>query len=93
LWGLIILGIAYCGAIASFGELTGNPKLDGSLGVLLGLFICSRPAAHVIDLLFQRGALRRMASKCAGVRWAALSGLAFVTGWIVITLGATRLIG
>ena len=32
--------------------LTGIPVLDGSMGVTLGLYICSHPAANAVDMLF-----------------------------------------
>lgn len=93
LWGLTLVGLAYSGAMGYAGRLTGYPRLDGSLGVLLGLYICSRPAAHAIDLLFfQRSALRQMASEGAGVRWLGLNLLVFLVGWLVITVGTTHLI-
>ena len=46
MWVLILVAIAYCGWLYYQRTLTGNNKLDGSLGVLLGLFICAHPAAN-----------------------------------------------
>jgi hypothetical protein len=69
--------------------ITGLPRLDGIIGVLLGLFICSRPAANYLDLLFSRG---RTSSDRFLFGWLALNGLVIFVGWIVITIGATRLI-
>lgn len=52
---LILLAIAYGGWLYYEHTLTGNNKLDGSIGVLLGLFICAHPAANLLDaLLFLR---------------------------------------
>ena len=55
LWALILLGIAYSSLLYYGRRLTGTDKVDGIIGVLLGLYICSHPAANVVDLLFFRG--------------------------------------
>ena len=46
LWGLILLAIAYGSLLYYLHTLTGTNMLDGSIGVLLGLYICSHPAAN-----------------------------------------------
>lgn len=62
-----------------------------ALLALLGLYICSRPAANFLDLLFLgRGALRQVSTGWTGVSWLALNVLALVTGWFVMSVGATR---
>jgi len=72
--------------------LTGNPTLDGALSVLLGLYICSRPAGNAIDLLFlERGSFHSFVSHWASIRWLALNILTLLMGWIVIYLGTTHL--
>lgn len=38
LWALICLAAAYCGLLRYFGAFTGQPLLDGGLGVVLGLY-------------------------------------------------------
>ena len=73
--------------------LTGIGGVDGGIGVVLGLFICSRPAANGIDLIFfERGGLRLAFSGWSGVEWFALNLLVMFTGWIVIdgTDGRTK---
>jgi hypothetical protein len=93
LWSLILLGILYGSLLHFLHTLTGRDELDGILGVLLGLYICSHPAANAIDLLFfDRAALRRLSSDWTGIRWFALNLLVFVCGWVVIFLGTTRLV-
>jgi hypothetical protein len=69
----------------------GGDTVDGSIGVLLGLFICARPAANGVDLFFfERGGLRRAFSGWAGLEWLALNLLVMFAGWIVIVVGAAR---
>ena len=72
--------------------LTGNATVDGTLSVLLGLYICSRPAGNAIDLLFlERGSFHRFVSHWSSIRWLALNILTLLMGWIVIYLGTTHL--
>ena len=74
--------------------LTQNDLLDGSAGVILGLYICSHPAANGIDLLFyERGRFRRIFSETSGLGWLALNALIMVVGWLVIVFGAARFTG
>jgi hypothetical protein len=94
LWGLVLLAVVYGALLQHWRTLTGLPLLDGTLGVILGLYICSHPAAHAIDLLFQaRGASGEGASGWAGLGWLALNLLALLAGWLLIFLGTTRLVG
>ena len=84
-------GEAYCGLLYYRRTLTGVGDLDGIVGILLGLYICSRPDANFLDLLFLgRGALRQVSTGWAGISWLALNVLALVTGWFVMSVGATR---
>jgi hypothetical protein len=91
--GLALLsgaGLAYLVWVAGQSVPVGGPRLQGVVGLLLGLYLGSLPAAHAIDLLFvQRGAgrpgpLRRQAA------WLGLNVLALVVSLAVITVGATR---
>jgi hypothetical protein len=88
---VILLALLYVGGLYSQRTITGQPRLDGVIGVLLGLFICSRPAANMLDLLFARRQLAE-SSEWSGIGWLALNGLVMFVGWIVITIGATRLL-
>jgi hypothetical protein len=63
---------------------SGNSIMDGMVGIVLGLFICSRPAANGIDLLFvERGAFKRVVKQRAGIAWFLLNGLVMAVGWFV----------
>jgi hypothetical protein len=72
--------------------LTGNPTVDGTLSVLLGLYICSRPAGNAIDLVFfERSPFHRMVTEWSSVRWLVLNIVTLLMGWIVIYLGTAHL--
>jgi hypothetical protein len=88
---IVLLALLYGGWMITQHTITGLPWLDGVIGVLLGLFICSRPAANLLDLLFYRRRARE-SSEWSSIGWLALNVLVLFVGWIVITIGATRLI-
>jgi len=94
LWALILLALLYLGLVVFMPTLTGVSLLDGSIGVVLGLFICSRPAGNAVDMLFyERGAFRRLTSGWAGIGWLALNLFVLFVGWLVIVSGAIRFAG
>jgi hypothetical protein len=73
---------------------TGQYRVDGIVGVLLGLYICSYPAANGIDLIFaERGGLRRAFSRQSGFMWLALNAIVMIVGWFLIVIGASRFTG
>jgi uncharacterized membrane protein YGL010W len=91
LWALILLGIAYSGLLHYQRTLTGTNEADGIIGVLLGLYICSHPAANVVDMFFfRRGARHPSSSKRSTVLWLALNTVVLLIGWIAIFIGTTR---
>jgi hypothetical protein len=68
------------------------PVWEGSLALLLGLLICSRPAAHAIDLLFEdRHAVDALTQSLAGWQWLSLNLVVLLAGWALIVIGAIRL--
>lgn len=94
LWALVLLGIAFSSSLYYEFRLTGTDSVEGIIGVLLGLYICSHPAANLVDLLFFRGGDRRQfSSRGLAVLWLGLNVLVLLVGWLVIFIGTTRLIG
>jgi hypothetical protein len=92
LWGLIALAITYAGALRYFRTLTGIALVDGSIGVVLGLFICAHPAANAVNMLFfEREMLDRL-SEWAVMRWLALNLLTLLAGWAALFIGIRRLV-
>lgn len=91
LWALVLLAVLYCTLQLILGSLTGQRLIDGSLGIVLGLFICSQPAANAIDLLFmERGLRYKFTTGWPAAQWISLNLLAMLAGWFAIFLGATR---
>ena len=84
--------MAYIGLLRYLHTLTGVPLLDGSIGIALGLYICSHPAANAVNMLFfERDALRQI-SEWSIVRWLGLNLLTLLAGWLVVFVGITRLV-
>ena len=91
---LIVAGIAYSGFLYFEPTLTGKHGLDGIMGVVLGLYISSHPAAHLVEMLFYRRATRYpFSSKRSLAVWLFLNLLVLLISGIVIFVGTTRLIG
>ena len=86
---VILLAVIYGGWLSAQRTITGKPELDGVIGVVLGLFICSQPAANMLDLLFAR---RSQTSEWSLARWLGLNVAVLFVGWLTITLGAIYLI-
>jgi hypothetical protein len=91
---LLMLGVIYSTLVSSQRSLTGIDDLDGIIGVVLGLFICSHPAANLVDLFFyKRGIRGQFSSSRSVVLWVGLNLLVLLIGGIVIFTGTTRFIG
>jgi hypothetical protein len=89
---LILLALAYRFLLGSqSGGLTGSNETDGILGVLLGLYVCSHPAANYLDLLFfGRTSLQVASSRRVLIVWAGFNLLTLLIGWVTMVLGTTR---
>lgn len=86
------LAAAYTTWLLWRGTITGRHSWDGILGVLLGLYICSRPVGNALDLLFSQDSGRWPGLfKRAGLTWLAFNALVLLAGWFIVALGATRL--
>ena len=93
LWALVALTLAYSYLLYALPTLTGIPLLDGSIGVILGLYTCSRPAAHAVDMIFaERTTLWGVTSKGEGLGWLALNLLVLLLGLMTIMIGVMRLV-
>jgi len=51
IWALIVIAAIYVLWVRYGFGLTAAPDLEASIGVLLGLFICSREAANLLDMI------------------------------------------
>jgi hypothetical protein len=89
-----VLGIAYGSLLYFRGTLTGTNNLDGIIGVVFGLYMCSHPAANLIDMLFYgRGICSRFSSRRSAFWWLTLNVLVLLVSGVVIFIGTIRLIG
>ena len=90
LCGFVLLALAYSGLVFAYGPLTGEVRLDGAIGVVLGLYVCSHPASNVLDLLFMDGgAGRQSVSEERGIAWYFLNLIVLLAGWFVVWTGLT----
>lgn len=90
----VAFGIIYIGLLYSQRTLTGNINLDGMIGAVLGLYICSHPAAHLVEMLFYRRDKRnQFLSNRSLILWLTFNLLILITGGIVIFVGVTQFIG
>ena len=94
LWAMVLLAVLYVSLINSIYAWSHSDRLVGSLGILIGLFICSQPAANAVDLLFyKRDILVEISKAWSGIGWLVLNLFVLGLGWAVIVVGATRLTG
>ena len=88
---LVVLGIVYSTFLYFQPTLTGRYQVDGIVGVVLGLYISSHPAANLVDLVFYRRGVRyRFSSKRSVVLWLSLNVLVLLISGIVVFIGTTR---
>jgi hypothetical protein len=91
---LLVVALSYGLLLTIQPQLTGIALLDGTLGVALGLYICSHPASAAVDLLYlDRMLMQRLASEWSDLGWLALNLVVLVAGCLVTIVGATRLVG
>jgi hypothetical protein len=91
LWALVLVAVAYAAIFHYTLTLTGSVRMDGIIGVLLGLYICSHPAANFLDLiLFSGRSAPRFSSMRSALFWLALNTIVMAAGWFDIFIGATK---
>ena len=91
---MILIACLYVIWMAYIGRLTSNIRLDGTIGMLLGLYICSHPAANMLDmLLFMTADTReRIFISNIGCFWLGLNALTLLASWVTIFSGALRFV-
>jgi hypothetical protein len=76
----------------SLPAITNHDSTYGIAGMLLGLFICSKPARNGIDvLIFERVSARRALKGMSGLSWLVLNAAVMLVGLFVIMVGALRM--
>jgi len=89
----LLLAAGYSGLLLWRHRFIGSAKLDGSIGVVLGLYICSQPAANMLDMILYSGNRRRSSSTRATIGWVVLNVIVLAVGCMVLILGTTRFAG
>jgi hypothetical protein len=91
---MMFLACLYTAWTAYIGGMTGNDRLDGSIGMLLGLYVCSHPAANMLDmLLFMAADIREgIVSTRSGQFWLFMNALVLLAGWVAIFSGAMHFV-
>jgi hypothetical protein len=91
MWGLILLAIGIGALFHFLRTFTGNNEIDGFFGVMLGLYICSKPATHIVDLMILGRDIRHWISIVqSDIGWLLLNLLVMFSGLSVIMTGTTR---
>ncbi|HVN55400.1 MAG TPA: hypothetical protein VMT46_13785 [Anaerolineaceae bacterium] len=94
LCALVLAALLYGFLMNGEAALNGMNTRDGIAGVMLGLFICSQPAANFLDaLLFRRFLPVAGGGVFSELFWWTLNILVLVVGWNVIFIGMVRLTG
>jgi hypothetical protein len=92
LWALVVLAFAYAGWLTFLRPQAEANDVEGGLGVLLGLYIASRPAANILNMILPGGSGRLPGSRRAETGWVVLNLLVTVVAFAVIFMGTTRFI-
>jgi hypothetical protein len=89
---MVLLGIGYATWIHLRQTITGDNLWDAIIGVLLGIYICSRPITNLMDMIYTQNICWQDLLKRAGVLWLVMNFITTFTGWATIVLGATRMV-
>ena len=88
---VVCLALLYILVVNFYHTLTGTNRWDGIIGVLLGLYVCSHPAANMVDLLFfgRTSMFQELSNRTKNI-WLGANLVVMVIGWVVIDLGMIR---
>lgn len=92
LFAVIVLGIGYAVWLYLRSTITGSNFWDAAVGVLLGIYICSRPVGNLMDMIYGQNIRWKELKKRAGITWLIMNFMATFVGWATIVLGATRMV-
>jgi hypothetical protein len=89
---MVLLGAIYAAWLYTRQTVTGSNFWDAALGVLLGIYICSRPVGNLMDMLYAQNIRWNELRKRAGITWLVMNFVTTFVGWATIVLGATRMV-
>ncbi len=88
LWGLLILAFGFSILLHFRPGLTSSSEINGILGVSLGLFISSWPAANFLDmLLLEHRSLFQLSLTRFECAWLGMNALVLLTGLVTVMTG------
>jgi hypothetical protein len=88
---LVLLAFTYVLTVGLLHLQSGILKFEGIVGVVLGLYIGSHPAANLLDIFIYGGIFGpAYPSRKKAFSWLALNFFTLLAGFAVIVLGATR---
>jgi len=88
---LVLLAALYAFLYYTQPALTGSNQMDGIIGVLLGLYIGSHPAANFLDMLFfGREEWPQHSSRRTIILWVAVNVFVLFVAWLVIMAAMNR---
>ena len=89
--GLNLFVLAFCALLFFRVPLTGERRIDGIIGVLMGLYISAHPAENLLDLLFYaRETYSRGFNRTEITFWWSLNALSLFVGWLSIFTALIR---
>jgi len=88
---VVCLAFIYILIVSINHTLTGINRWDGIIGVLLGLYVCSHPAANLVDLIFfgRTSLFQELSGRIKNI-WLGANLAVMVIGWVVIDVGMIR---
>lgn len=89
---VVVLGVVYGAWLYTRPSITGSNFWDATLGVLLGIYICSRPVGNLMDMLYTQNIRWYELKQRAGMIWLIMNFVTTFVGWATIVLGATRMV-
>jgi hypothetical protein len=88
---LFLIAVFFAVFLIRVHAFSASAILDGSIGLVLGLYVCAQPAANAVTmLLYERHPLQSFPSKTAFLAWSLLNVFVLAAGWWDIFLGAAR---
>ena len=89
--GLNLLVLAFCALLYLRVPLSGERRIDGIIGVLLGLYISAHPAENLLDLLFYaRETYSKGFRRPEIIFWWSLNAVSLFVGWLSIFTALIR---
>ena len=88
---LLLICVFYGGLLYIHFSLTGTHRLDGTIGVAAGIYVCAHPAANVLDFILYGKYLRIDKLPIRPIIfWWMLNSIVMLAGLNVFVLGLLR---